>query len=340
MQKIPLKQKMGIPIETADFIIFRPKRSYRTNANIAFLKGEQPIIYDLGTPFNPGAKFIADYLQKRKIDVKLIRYLIISHCHQDHYQDLPSFRRIMPDAAILCHEKDLDAIMHPFRIQSSWIDALKMKGWKTPILISYELFFRAFSPFYFKNVSGVNRIDGIISDGQIIGKDPQVKIIHTPGHSDGHISIIDSKGNLFLGDFVPFTPWINPHAKSIDHMLRSLEKIEYLLKHKAKRVIRAHGDYRFKNWEINEPEFELDKFEFFKDSINHILETLPKFLKTPRRIEQIAQFINPNYDKYSKIMKLFFIPPALTWAMAYCTKLKAMGEIDEKKTAFYSLWSS
>ncbi len=339
MQMKPFKQKMGVPIETEDFIIFRPKLSYRTNANIAFLKGEEPIIYDLGTPFNPGAAVIVDYIQKKQINVNHIQYLIISHCHQDHYQDLPAFRRLIPNASVLCHKSDLSSIMHPFRVQSSWKDALKMKGWKSPIIIGYELFFEAFSPFYFRNISGVNRVDNTVSDGQWIGKNPQVQIIHTPGHSDGHISLIDSNRNLFLGDFVPFTPWINPNERSVDEMLKSIDKIIKLLKFKAKRVIRAHGDYRFKNWEINAPDFELEKFEFFKDSIHHILETIPRFLKTPRRIEQIAQFINPNYDKYSKMMKLFFIPPALTWAMAYCAKLKLMGKIVEKKTAFYSLWS-
>ena len=331
---------MGKILDTNDFILFRPNYSYRTNANTIILKGVEPIIFDTGTPFNPGTAKIKEYLQKQGITPESIKSIVISHAHQDHFKALPEFRKSFSNASVYVHQADANVVYKQFKTQSSWKHALKLKGYSLFVINLFEAIYFFFSPLYFQNITTLNHIDYTIKDGTIIGKDPQIKVIHTPGHTDGHICVLDSKGNFFIADMVPFTPWIEPNKRSLNQILGSVDKIIDILKTKSTRVIRCHGDYRFDNWEINSPEFELEKFEFFKDSIEEMLEKIPGFLKKPRRLEDIAQFINPNYNRYSKVMKLFFVPPAFTWAISYCLKLESEGKIAHKKTPLYTIWSS
>ena len=151
------------------------------------------------------------------------------------------------------------------------------------------------------------------------------------GHSDGQIIALDNRKNLYVSDLVAFTPWIEPTHESLDAMIQSLQLLQTFDESKVKRVVRAHGDIRRPNpryWEIDSWSQEKERFQFFLDTINSTLDSIPSFLQNhPMSIQQITLKIIPNYRSYSKWMARVFIPPAITWGIAYCLHLERNGKI-------------
>ncbi|MBO5143429.1 MAG: MBL fold metallo-hydrolase [Clostridia bacterium] len=105
------------------------------------------------------------------INIK-IKYLILTHCHADHIAGLNNVKKLFPDIKILIHEKDADGLVSDNINLSSFLEA-------EPNFIEADL---------------------LLKDGDIIPLgDLQLKIIHTPGHTAGSISILIDDA-LFSGD--------------------------------------------------------------------------------------------------------------------------------------------
>ncbi len=82
-------------------------------------------------------------------------------------------------------------------------------------------------------------------------------------------------------------------------MIQSLQLLQTFDESKVKRVVRAHGDIRRPNpryWEIDSWSQEKEQFQFFLDTINSTLDSIPSFLQNhPISIQQITLKIIPNY---------------------------------------------
>jgi glyoxylase-like metal-dependent hydrolase (beta-lactamase superfamily II) len=80
-----------------------------------------------------------------------------------------------------------------------------------------------------------------IQEGDILHLgDFEFKIIHTPGHSPGHVSLYERKKQILLaGDLVGKSPaWYVPAAGGVIAYLKSLTKLEDL---NAVTLLPAHG---------------------------------------------------------------------------------------------------
>lgn len=90
----------------------------------------------------------------------------------------------------------------------------------------------------------------VFGDGEVLDVPGHLRVVHTPGHSHGHCSLVlDDRGVLFAGDALctwnPLTgrtgPQLNPAAFAIstDQAARSLERIERI---DCDLVLAGHGE--------------------------------------------------------------------------------------------------
>jgi len=134
------------------------------------------------------------------LNVKL-KYLILTHCHGDHINGIKELKKIYPDIKILIHELDAKGLVtdeinlvNELGVESNFIEA-----------------------------------DLVLKDDDIvIVGDLKLKIIHTPGHTAGSISVLIEDA-LFSGD----TLFKGSHGRTdfpTGNSLEMMKSIEKLLK--------------------------------------------------------------------------------------------------------------
>ena len=168
-------------------------------------------------------------LKKLEIDPKEIKLIVVNHAHFDHVSVLKTLKDIT-NAQILVHENDVEYLRKGI---SAELKTLSL----------YSKLFMSTVPKSWKVYEPVEP-DIIIKDEyslQEFGID--AKVIHTPGHTSGTISIITKAGNAFVGccahgfplRLIPGLPKI---AQDIDQVLSSWERI---IEEGAKTIHISHG---------------------------------------------------------------------------------------------------
>lgn len=98
-----------------------------------------------------------------------------------------------------------------------------------------------------RDALGPHIVDGIVAEGHVFdvgewaGKPWKVEVMHTPGHTPGHLAFRDARfGAVFAGDLVSgvSTILIDPAEGSMSDYLRSLERCSAL---EPKLVLPGHG---------------------------------------------------------------------------------------------------
>lgn len=125
---------------------------------------------------------IFDYIRRNGRDPRQIKSVILSHSHPDH---IGSVRSIVEATGcrVLAHKGEKD-----------WIEDTEKQFRERPV------------PGFPGLVGGPVKIDEFLTDGDILslGTDTTCRVIHTPGHSRGSITLVlDSEKAIFTGDSVP-----------------------------------------------------------------------------------------------------------------------------------------
>ena len=326
------KMHLGKIVVDPDFLLFRPRSHYRTSASVIILRTEEPIILDTGMRLKPSVSLIQRTITKFGMKPDAFKYLILTHDHQDHTQNLRNFQRHFPLIKTICHEKDAPTIRFPFKLSQAWGEGFRYYGMHGPSLFFYKCIYGIFGNVYYRTLLLPNHIDYVINHSTRLHLNHDwVDLLPVPGHSNGQLMVRDCRKNLFVSDFVPFTPWIEPTRDSIDEILESCRYILKFNSDEIKRTIRAHGDMRISNpdhWEVNPWSVEKPKYQFFLDTLLDTLERIPLFLKhNPMDVEQLTSRIIPHYKNYSKLMARLFMPPAISWGIAYGLYLEKHGKI-------------
>ena len=151
----------------------------------AFLiKGEKYILIDTGVPKSFGT--IKRFMTDNGISPKDISVVIITHNHLDHTGSLGKVKKLTGAPVMIHKSEDIylsQGTTTPVQIRSL-LPRLLMKIMKKPEI----------APF---------NADIIIKDSDIIDLKPYGvagKIIHTPGHTDGSISVLLDSGQAVVGD--------------------------------------------------------------------------------------------------------------------------------------------
>ena len=114
-------------------------------------------------------KDITDFVKKEGIHIK---YIIVTHGHDDHTGGVNDQRKDFPDAKVVAHKGDID-----------WYNDPRLNG-------SIEI----------SGKPNTIKIDEYVSDGDTLTVgNMKLDIIHTPGHTPGGICIY-APNALFSGD--------------------------------------------------------------------------------------------------------------------------------------------
>jgi glyoxylase-like metal-dependent hydrolase (beta-lactamase superfamily II) len=154
---------------------------------IYIVSGEGTILIDGGDP-NKIAKFI-EGIEKASIKPEDIRLIVLTHGHWDHIGSARDIKELT-GAKILLHRRDMHFLddTHPSQPPG-------LTPWGKIVIAVLKLYTRFvhIPPFGVDIVAG----DEIISLAEygIAGK-----VVHTPGHSWGSVSVLLDSGEAFVGD--------------------------------------------------------------------------------------------------------------------------------------------
>ena len=196
-----------------------------------------------------------------------VREVWLSHWHEDHFRHLDLFdglplRISQTDAPPL---SDVDLFLDWYGLDDSGFRDF----WRKTLL--EEFHFRPREPTSFLHGGDHIRLGGLT-----------VEVIHTPGHTSGHLAFFfKEEGVLFMGDYdlTRFGPWYGDPGSSIEETLSSIERLKEV---PARVWVTSHETGIFEA----EPGILWDQYV---QVIEEREEKLLTFLDKPRTLEEIVE---------------------------------------------------
>ena len=164
--------------------------------------GEHICLIDSGV--SGSHSMIFDYVKKTGRDPEEISLLVLTHSHPDHMGGTLAIKR-QTGCRVAAH---VDA--------KPWIEDVELQYRERPIFNFHSL------------VEGAVQIDQDLKDGDVVDlADRQtLRVIHTPGHSQGSISLVfEEEGALFSGDAIPMSGRV-PIYEDVVSSIRSIRRLK------------------------------------------------------------------------------------------------------------------
>jgi len=238
---------------------------------IRFLYGEKngryPFCHSL---FIDGAGVLIDPACNREGLIRIkenhhVKKIWLSHWHEDHimfldlFEDLPLFIS-EPDAPPL---SDVELFLDAYGI----IDEDFRSHWRQ--ILRDQFHFRPRKPSRYLRGGETIQLGAVTAD-----------VIHTPGHTPGHLSFyFREPGILFMGDYdlTPFGPWYGDRDSSLEETIASVTRLRQI---PARVWIACHEKGLFEE----DPGAIWDRY---LDVIWQREETLLRLLNKPRSVDDI-----------------------------------------------------
>ena len=198
--------------------------------NCYLLRGERSILIDAGAW--GGLPAFVNRVKELNVDPKQIDLILLTHGHWDHITCLSDIRE-MTGARVAIHQRDqfmVETGEPPFPEGVNTYG--KIMSWSAQHLINFKL------PRI--------KVDVVLDDNGMSLNEFGIpgKVVYTPGHSMGHVSMLLDSGEAFVGDmamnswFLRLTPGLPILADDIRMVVESWKKI---LPMGIKRIYPAHG---------------------------------------------------------------------------------------------------
>lgn len=193
------------------------------------IKGAKTVIVDTGYPGN--GERILDHLRAHRIDPNEIGLILVTHGHIDHYGSAHELRRLT-GAPIAMHRADAEYVKK----------GINYVGRPTGILsrLFKTLLIRKDEPIYKTLEVDIAFEDEV--DLKAFGIDG--RILHTPGHTPGSVSMMLSDGTAVVGDLLmggairKRMPRLPLFANDPDQLRKSIEKV---LSFSPNVILASHG---------------------------------------------------------------------------------------------------
>ncbi len=197
------------------------------------IQGKQTIMID-GAPPGKGKSFLKQ-LKKLGIGPDEIKLIILTHGDFDHIGSAKVIKKIT-GAKLAIHEKDMKNLEKGI---FQWPPGVTKWGKISRFILK---------PF----MERINQFEGVKPDIVFTGNDFTLKeygidgkVIYTPGHTPGSVSVVLSNGDVFAGcmaqNSLPFTlrPQFQVYATDIEQLKASWRK---LIDRGAKTIWPGHGN--------------------------------------------------------------------------------------------------
>ena len=151
---------------------------------------EHALLIDTGIDSTPRAA-IAPYLDAIGLSPARIRYVLTSHADFDHNAGNRSMAELAPDALFLCHELDQALIEDiELMIRERYSEFAQDHGIDDPEEAKQGI----------RDSTRTTPVDVALTGGEGIRLGPgwQVQVLHTPGHSRGHVSVYDARSHTLI----------------------------------------------------------------------------------------------------------------------------------------------
>ena len=198
--------------------------------NCFLLCGEKTILIDAGAEGQQ--KTFVNRLQKLNVDPKDISLILLTHGHWDHIGTLHPIQQLT-GAKVAVHHRD-----------QAWVETGKpdfpngVNGYGRVMSAAAKSLLKI-------NLPSV-KVDMVLDDSGMSLAEYGIpgKIVYTPGHSMGHVTILLDSGDAIVGDmamndwYLRPTPGLPVLADDINMVVESWKKI---LPMGIKRIYPAHG---------------------------------------------------------------------------------------------------
>jgi len=198
--------------------------------NCFLLRGERTILVDAGAEGQQ--KTFVSRLQKLNVNPKEISLILLTHGHWDHIGTLHPIQQLT-GAKVAVHHRD-----------QAWVETGK------PAFPNGVNGYGRIMSAAAKSILKINlppvKVDMVLDDNGMSLAEYGIpgKVVYTPGHSMGHVSILFDSGDALVGDmamndwYLRLTPGLPVLADDINMVVESWKKI---LPMGIKQVYPAHG---------------------------------------------------------------------------------------------------
>ncbi len=197
--------------------------------NSYIVRGDKPILIDTGMPGYDSRILAA--MEKNGINPADISLIIITHCHMDHIGSLAAMKQ-KTGAPVAVHKADASYL------ESGGTPPLYPVGAKGKIM---EFASRMVKK---PDVTGLKPDILIESEMDLAKYGIRGRIILTPGHTPGGISVLLEGGDILVGDLIfggllrPAAPGFPYFAENAEQLLQSIQKVLDL---QPKIIYAGHG---------------------------------------------------------------------------------------------------
>jgi glyoxylase-like metal-dependent hydrolase (beta-lactamase superfamily II) len=155
------------------------------------LVGQQAsLLVDTGFNHNPDDA-ILPYMAQIGFDPQRLTYIVISHSDTDHQGGNQRMKQVAPQAVLMCH-----------RLDQPWIASTEalIKGRYSQFEAEHGIGYSAEGKDGIRSVTDSLPPDMTLEGGETLrlSDDWAVEIIHTPGHTWGHLAVYDPRSNTLI----------------------------------------------------------------------------------------------------------------------------------------------
>ncbi len=200
-----------------------------SKSNAFLLMGDRPILIDSGSPGDLPA--LERNLQKMGVRLAEIALLILTHAHFDHAGNADAIHKYS-GCPVVAHEAE----------------CAFLENGKNAVIAPYNIAARLMSPFM--NIPfAPTQVDIVVKDAlDLKPYGTEAKILLTPGHTPGSISVITSEGEAVVGDLIggglmlgvllPTRPRYHYWVANMEEVRASLKRI---FAHEMVKIHVGHG---------------------------------------------------------------------------------------------------
>lgn len=198
--------------------------------SLFFVSGEQRgrFPYSNGLMIDSGLKVLVDTgfgLSRREaiLEAGEVDVIINTHFHLDHAYG----NKFFPKAQIWAHTLDAPAMRSPEQFMA-YTGFREISDFPDPL--------------HFPGGPSGREVDRELVDGEVLDfGDAVLQVIHTPGHTPGHIALFEPQASLLFSgdiDLSPFGPWYGNVRSDLEEFVGSIKR---LIELNPKMLVTSHA---------------------------------------------------------------------------------------------------